>query len=202
MNGNAHPPPHLAHQFCIRSDAAGSKVRAKLNAVRSPALGRHGPRERLDTDFDQRRCHAVPLLSPIADSAVNPDTTALHTIKDKRAARTEVCSHRPRVALEHIMQAQLNLPRRRTHAGYQPKAAQRRVRVEVAYLVVGIPIAGDIEDVEKVSAESEHLPLAPQVEIFKERSIHLAITGRAFRAIVGGAEFQIPFGAIGASSVV
>ena len=71
------------------------------------------------------------------------------------------------------MQAELNLPLWRTDSIYLAEVA-------VVDAVVRISIADNVEDVEKVGAESEDV-FAPNVEILKEGSIHLAIAGSALR---------------------
>lgn len=92
------------------------------------------------------------------------------------------------------MQAQLYLPRRRPDSTDQAKAA-------VIYVVVRIPVAGNVEDVEKVSAEAEDVPL-PDMEVLEQRSVHLPVTGSAFRTVLRGAELKVALVAVGTDSIV
>ena len=78
------------------------------------------------------------------------------------------------------MQTQLDLTCRRAHAADLTEAA-------VLNVVVRISVAGDIEDVEEVSAESDYL-FAPDVEVFEEGSVDLSVSGSAFGVDRGGAE--------------
>ena len=98
------------------------------------------------------------------------------------------------IHLETVVQAELNLARRRTHTADLAKAG-------VSDSVVRVSVAGDVEDVEKVSAEAYDM-LAPNMEIFEQRSIHLAITGRAFGAVAGVTESERGCAAVCTNAVV
>src|SRR5579862_8846433 len=78
--------------------------------------------------------------------------------------------------LEGVVQAQLHLARRGTNAGDLPE-------VTVLNVVIGISVAGDVEDIEEVSAETKYM-LLPDVEVFEQRHVDLSITGRALAAIM------------------
>jgi hypothetical protein len=60
----------------------------------------------------------------------------------------------PHARLKGVMQAELYLSRRRADAADLTKVA-------VSDSVVGIAIAGDVEDVEEVGAEAQYVLLAP-----------------------------------------
>src|SRR5579862_6730871 len=91
------------------------------------------------------------------------------------------------------MQAQLDLTRRGTNAGDLPEAT-------VVYVVIGVPVAGDVEDVEKVGAKTEYM-LFPDVEVFEERHVDLPVTRRTLRTISRGSELKLTWLAIGADPV-
>ena len=61
---------------------------------------------------------------------------------------------------EAVMQAELQLPRRGTHAAYLAKVA-------VGYAVVRIPITGNVEDVKEIGAETDNF-FMPHVEVFEQ----------------------------------
>ena len=69
------------------------------------------------------------------------------------------------------MQAQLDLACRRAHAADLTEGG-------ILHVVVGIPVAGDVEDVEEVSAETDDL-FTPDVKVLEEGSINLAVSGSA-----------------------
>src|SRR5579863_1163794 len=101
---------------------------------------------------------------------------------DSRACRTGGFRQtRKGRELEGVMQAQLDLTRRGTNAGDLPEVA-------VLDVVVGVSVAGDVEDIEEVSAEAEHMLFLIQVKILEQRHIYLSITGRALAAVVGRTE--------------
>ena len=97
--------------------------------------------------------------------------------------------------LESVVQAKLYLPGRRAHAVDQAETA-------VIYVVVGVPIAGDVEDVEKISAETEDMILFPAVKVFEQRHIDLAIAGSTLAAVGRTSEFKLTFVAVGTGSVI
>ena len=63
--------------------------------------------------------------------------------------------------LEHVMQAELNLSRRRSHGTDQAKRT-------VVYTTVGVPVADNVEDVEEVGAETKYMLLVPQMEVLEQ----------------------------------
>src|SRR6266436_4873386 len=66
---------------------------------------------------------------------------------------------------------------------------------------VGVPVAGDVEDIEEVRPEAHHM-FAPDVKVFEEGGIHLAITGRALGTVMRAAKHKRTFGAVGADSII
>ena len=58
------------------------------------------------------------------------------------------------------MQAELNLARRRAHG---IDKTERRI----CNIVVGVPITGDVEDIEEISPETEHMLLFPNVKVLE-----------------------------------
>lgn len=62
--------------------------------------------------------------------------------------------------LESVVQAKLYLPWRRTYAVDQPETA-------VVYVVVRVPVAGDVEDIEKIGAETDDVVFSPDVEVLE-----------------------------------
>ena len=63
--------------------------------------------------------------------------------------------------LEAVMQAKLDMPLLRTNAADRAEAGIRDV-------VIGIPIAGNIEEIEEVRTETDDVLLAKYVEVFEE----------------------------------
>ena len=96
--------------------------------------------------------------------------------------------------LEFIVQTQLYLARWRTNAINHPKRA-------VGDSAVGIPVARNIEDVEKVGAKSENL-FAPDVEILEKRCVDLAVSGSTLGAVVSATESERSCGAISACPII
>lgn len=96
--------------------------------------------------------------------------------------------------LETVMQAELYLPRGGAYAADLAEAA-------IANIIVWVSIAGNIENVEKISSEAEHL-FVPEVEVLEQRHINLAIAGSPFGAVTRAAESKGSWVAIGASSIV
>ena len=92
------------------------------------------------------------------------------------------------------MQAELYLPRGGAHAADLAEAA-------IANIIVWVSIAGNIENVEKISSEAEHL-FVPEVEVLEQRHINLAIAGSPFGAVTRAAESKGSWVAIGANSIV
>src|SRR5215469_15900101 len=92
------------------------------------------------------------------------------------------------------MQAELYLPRGGAHAADLAEAA-------IANIIVWVSIAGNIENVEKISSEAEHL-FVPEVEVLEQRHINLAIAGSPFGAVTRAAESKGSCAAIGTSSIV
>lgn len=97
--------------------------------------------------------------------------------------------------LEHVMQAELNLSRWRSHGTDQAKRT-------VVYTTVGVPVAGNVKDVEEVSAETEHMLLFPQMEVLKQRHVDLPIAWATLGAVVTSPESIRCSHAVSASSVV
>ena len=58
--------------------------------------------------------------------------------------------------------------------------------VTVRYPVVGISVAGHIENVEEVGPDAEHMLLAPDVEVLEQGSVDLTIARTAFGVVVRG----------------
>ena len=79
------------------------------------------------------------------------------------------------------MQAELDMPLLGPDAADRPETRVRNI-------VIGVPVTGDIEKVEKVGTEAQNVSLTPQVEFFEERCIDAAIPWCTLGAIVRRAE--------------
>lgn len=79
------------------------------------------------------------------------------------------------------MQAELNLPRWRTHGTDQTPRT-------VINPIVGVPIAGNVEDVEEIRPEAEDVLLFPHMEVFEEGHVDLPIARGTLRAVARGTE--------------
>lgn len=97
--------------------------------------------------------------------------------------------------LKHVMQTELNLPRGRAHGTDQAPGT-------VVNPIVGVPIAGNVEDVEEIRPEAEYMLLLPQVEVLKQRHIDLPIAGCTLGAVVGSSKRIRSRHTIGADPVV
>lgn len=92
------------------------------------------------------------------------------------------------------MQAELYLSRRGAYASDLPKVAVRN-------RVVRVPVTRNIEDIEKVSAES-HDMLLPNVKILEQRGVNLAVAGSALGTVVRTAKSKWSCAAVGTGPVV
>src|ERR1700685_41568 len=104
----------------------------------------------------------------------------------------QLCLGRPCVSLlETVMQAELNLPRRRTHAADQAEAA-------VGYVVIRVSVARYIEDIEEVSPEAQHMRFTLQMKVLEQGHVDLPITGGSLAAIMRCTERIRCSGTVGA----
>src|SRR5579863_3981034 len=71
--------------------------------------------------------------------------------------------------LEPVMQAELDLSRRRAHTAYQAEI------LPVGNSIVRISVAGNVEDVEKIGTEADYVTFAPEVEFLEQGRVHLAV---------------------------
>jgi len=144
MNGDAHVTASGLHETRARSDSAGGQVAAQFKAVRATARRRDGVVHRFHADFQNE------LVG--------------HGLRVRRTGRAAISVFLlwadPSSLLETVVQAELYLPRRRAHAVDQAEAA-------VVYVVVGVSIARDVKEVEKISAETEDVILSPDVEVLE-----------------------------------
>ena len=58
--------------------------------------------------------------------------------------------------------------------------------IAVGYSVVGISVAGDVENIEEVGPEADHVLLAPDVEVLEQGSVNLTVARSAFGVVVRG----------------
>ena len=72
----------------------------------------------------------------------------------------------------------------------------------IRYVVIRIPIAGNIENIEEVSTETNDVLLAKYVEVLEERRVDATVAGGAFRAIVRRSECERRRCAVSTSSIV
>ena len=86
-----------------------------------------------------------------------------------------------RPVLEHVMQAELNLARWRTYRTDQAPGT-------VINTVVGVSVAGNIEDVEEIRPEAEYVALFPQVEVLEQGHVDLPITRGTLRAVTSSSK--------------
>jgi hypothetical protein len=69
--------------------------------------------------------------------------------------------------LKIVVQANLYMPLLRARAGYLTEVAVR-------YPVVGISVAGDVEEVKEIGTEAKYI-FAPYVEVLEQGNIDLAV---------------------------
>ena len=96
--------------------------------------------------------------------------------------------------LESVVQAELDLPRRRTDAADLAK-------ITIGDSTVGIAVAGKVENIEEVSPEGEHIAFAPKMEVLEQRGVDLAVAGPAFGTVVRGTESKWGRSAISTGAV-
>src|SRR5579864_1808377 len=85
---------------------------------------------------------------------------------------------RETLMLEHVMQAELNLSRRRSHGTDQAPRT-------VVNTAVGVPVADNVEDVKEVGSESKHMLLVPQMEVLEQGHVDLPIAWRTLGTVMG-----------------
>lgn len=97
--------------------------------------------------------------------------------------------------LEHVMQAELNLSRRRPYGADQPPRT-------VVYTIVRVPVAGNVEDVEEVRPEAKHMLLVPQMEVLKQGHVDLPIAWATLGTVMSSPESIRCSNAVSANSVI
>ena len=109
-----------------------------------------------------------------------------------RCARTD--PSRARVSLKDVMQTELYLSCRGTDASDLAKVA-------VCNRVIGVSITRDVENIEEVRAEADHL-LSPNMEVFEQRGVHLPVPRCALGAVMRGTEGKRSRAAVGTNPIV
>src|SRR5437763_2883095 len=137
----------------------------------SPALGVTPPSRRLL--HNSMRC-APPRSAAIADSTESAQTSRItesliYPLLPSVRVRDlpEAGAPADREPLENIVQTELYLSFRRTHATYPTPVVVRRRSREVGYRIIRIPVTDQIEDIEEVGAETDHL-LLRYMKVFKQ----------------------------------